>query len=145
MSPAGPAVPYPVRVAGALVLLQGVAGLVFAGVLGVLARHEPGGPVPGRVAVATVATLALFGVSVMTEGVLLARGRRGARTPAIVTQLLLLGVSWYATGPSSQPAYGIPAAAYCGVVLVLLFCPPALRWVTGSPRNGPCDRPDAGH
>jgi hypothetical protein len=58
----------------------------------------------------------------------LVRGRHGARSPAIVAQLLLLGVCWYATGPSSQPAYGVAAGALCTAVLVLLFCAPARRW-----------------
>jgi peptidoglycan/LPS O-acetylase OafA/YrhL len=130
---ASPAAPRPVRIAGLLVVLQGLAGLAFAGVLLVAALTEPSGPVGPRVRAATVVTLALFGALVMAEGALLARGRRGARTPAIVTQLLLLGVCWYAAVPSSQPAYGLPAAAYCVAVLVLLFCPPALRWATDIP------------
>jgi hypothetical protein len=61
----------------------------------------------------------------------LLRSRTGARTPAVVAQILLLGVSWYAAGPSDQPGYGIPAALFCIAVLVLLFSPPAVRWATG--------------
>jgi hypothetical protein len=80
---------------------------------------------------ATGAWLAGFGVILLVIGANLVRGRHGARTPAIVAQLLLLGVSWYAAGPSSQPAYGVPAATFCVAVLALLFCPPALRWATG--------------
>lgn len=108
-------------------MLQGLAGVGIAGWLLVAALRGPKSPVPVG---ATVAMLALFGAMVLAVGVLLARGRHGARTPAIVTQLLLLGACWYAVGPSAQPAYGIPAAAFCIAVLLLLFCPPALRWAT---------------
>jgi hypothetical protein len=86
------------------------------------------GPVP---VLATAAWLGGFGAILLAVGVNLVRGRRGARAPAVVAQLLLLGVCWYAAGPSSQPAYGVPAAAFCVAVLVLLFWPSALRWATG--------------
>lgn len=118
-----PAVPRPVWAAGVLVLLQGLAGVAVAGVTLVVAR--------GSLAGVTAAWLAAFGIILLAVGVNLVRGRHGARTPAIVAQLLLLGVCLYAAGPSSQPAYGIPAAAFCGSVLALLFCPSALRWATG--------------
>ncbi len=118
-------VPPAVRVAGLLVLLQGLVGIAIAGVLVLSAVRGSTGPVPAG---ATAAWLAGFGVILLAVGLSLVRGRHGARTPATVAQLLLLGVCWYAAGPSSQPAYGIPAAAFCVAVLVLLFCPPALRW-----------------
>ncbi len=122
-----PAVPRSVRVAGGLVGLQGLAGVAIAVELLVAAVRGSAGPVP---ILATAAWLAGFGAILLAVGANLVRGRRGARTPAIVAQLLLLGVCWYAAGPSSQPAYGLPAAAFCVAVLVLLFCPPALRWAT---------------
>jgi hypothetical protein len=125
---AEPAIPRPVRVAGVLVGLQGLVGVAIAVGLLVAAAHGRTGPVP---VLATGAWLAGFGVILLVIGANLVRGRHGARTPAIVAQLLLLGVSWYAVSPSSQPAYGVPAAAFCMAVLVLLFCPAALRWATG--------------
>lgn len=125
------AVPHPVRAAGVFVGLQGTAGVVTAIGLLVLAVRGRTGPVP---ITATAAWLAGFGIMLVAIGVGLVRGRQGARTPAIVAQLLLLGACWYAAGPSSQPAYGVPAAALCVAVLVLLFCPPAMRWATGRDR-----------
>jgi hypothetical protein len=119
------AVPAAVRAAGLLVLLQGLVGIAIAGVLVLSAVRRSTGPVPVG---ATAAWLAGFGAILVTVGLNLVRGRHGARTPATVAQLLLLGVCWYAAGPSSQPVYGIPAGAFCVTVLVLLFCPPALRW-----------------
>ena len=118
------AVPRPVRAAGLLVLLQGLAGVGIAGATLAVAR--------GALVGVTAVWLAGFGAILLAVGANLVRGRHGARTPAIVAQLLLLGVSWYAAGPSSQPAYGIPAAAFCVAVLALLFCPPTLRWATGN-------------
>jgi len=128
------AAPRPVRAAGVLVGLQGLVGMVIAAGLLVAAARGPTGPVPVG---ATAAWLAGFGVILLVVGANLVRGRHGARTPAIVAQLLLLGVCWYAAGPSSQPAYGLPAAAFCVTVLVLLFCPPALRWATRAHRQAP--------
>lgn len=127
MNTAESAPPRPVRVAGLLVGLQGVAGVAFAVWLLAATVRGSTGPV---LAGATAAWLAGFGAILLVVGAKLARGRRAARTPALVAQLLLLGVCAYAVGPSSQPAYGLPAAAFCLLVLVLLVCPPALRWWT---------------
>ncbi|MGH3783663.1 MAG: hypothetical protein ACRDRO_24335 [Pseudonocardiaceae bacterium] len=124
--------PRPVRAAGVLVGLQGLAGVAIAGWFLVAALRGTSGPVPIG---ATAAWLAGFGIILLIVGVNLVRGRHGARTPAVVAQLLLLGVCWYAAGPSSQLAYGVPAAVFCLGVLVLLFCPSALRWATGRPRE----------
>ena len=124
---ADPTAPRPVRVAGVLVGLQGLAGVVIgAGLLIVAARASALVPV-----VATAVWFAGFGAVLLAIGVNLGRGRHGARSPAIVAQLLLLGVCWYAAGPSSRPGYGVPAAMFCVAVLALLFCPPAVRWATG--------------
>ena len=118
------AVPRLVRAGGLLVGLQGAAGVVVA--IGILVSGSTG----LALVLATAVWFAGFGVALLAVGVSLVRGRRGARTPAIVAQILLLGVSWYAAGTSSQPAYGVPAAALCIAVLVLLCCRPALRWAT---------------
>jgi hypothetical protein len=122
------ATPRPVRAAGVLVALQGFAGVVIGIGLLVVAARGGSGPVP---VVATAVWFAGFGAVLLAIGVNLVRGRHGARTPAIVAQLLMLGVCWYAAGPSSRPAYGVPAAIFCVAVLVLLFCLPVLRWATG--------------
>jgi hypothetical protein len=131
MNTAEPATPRPVRAAGILVGLQGVAGVAFAAwLLAAVVR----GSTPPVLAGATAAWLAGFGGLLLVVGAKLVQGRRAARTPALVAQLLLLGVCWYAVGPSSQPAYGIPTATLCLLVLVLLVCPPALRWATRAHR-----------
>ncbi|MBV9013298.1 MAG: hypothetical protein JO272_14860 [Pseudonocardiales bacterium] len=131
MSTAEPVTPRPVRAAGMLVGLQGVVGVALAAwLLATVVR----GSTPPVLAGATAAWLAGFGGILIVVGAKLVRGRRAARTPALVAQLLLLGVCWYAVGPSSQPAYGIPAATLCLLVLVLLVCPPALRWAARTHR-----------
>ena len=119
------AAPLPVRAAGLLVGIQGIAGVVVATVL---LLGGSNGPVP---VFATAVWFAAFGAILLAVGVNLVRGRTGARTPAVVGQILLLGVSWYASGPSGRSGYGIPAALFCVAVLVLLFSPPAVRWATG--------------
>lgn len=124
------AAPLPVRVAGLLVGLQGVAGVLVAVALLVRASAAP---VP---VFATAVWFAGFGAVLLAVGMNLVWGRTGARTPAVVGQILLLGVSWYAAGPSSQPGYGISAAIFCVAVLVLLFTPSAVRWVTGQDGSG---------
>jgi peptidoglycan/LPS O-acetylase OafA/YrhL len=129
------AAPRPVRAAGVLVGLQGLVGLagVAAGLFDVAVHGSTGPALVG----ATAACLAGFAGILLVVGANLVRGRRGARTPAIVAQLLLLGVCWYAISPSSQPVYGILSGAFCVAVLVLLVCPPALRWAAGAHRHQP--------
>ena len=118
-------VPRSVRAAGLLVVLQGVVGVAIGAWLLIAAVRGSTGPVPIG---ATAAWLLGFGVLLLAVGVNLVRGRHGARTPAIVAQLLLLGACWYAIGPSSQPVYGLPAAAFCVAVLVSLFHASARAW-----------------
>lgn len=119
-------VPRSVRAGALLVGLQGAAGVVVA--IGLLVSGSTG----LALMLATAVWFAGFGGILLAVAVSLARGRRSARTPAIVAQILLLGVSWYAAGPSAQPAYGVAAAVLCVAVLVLLCCPPAQQWTTGS-------------
>ncbi len=124
----GPGPPRVVRAAAAMVAVQGAAGAVVVVILLLRAVTSPVGL--GTV-VATGVWFAICAAALLGMGITLWRGAHGARSPAVVAQLLLLGVAWYAAGPSSQPEYGIPAAVYCAVVLVLLFSAPAIRWNYG--------------
>lgn len=81
-----------------------------------------------KVALSTAGWFAVCAAGLIGIGVSLRRGKHGARTPAIVVQLLLLGVSWYAIGSSGQPEYGIPGGLFCLFVLVLLVVGPSTRW-----------------
>lgn len=97
-----------------LVLLEGVLALIFTGALAVRARTT-------EFRVVDVLGEAVFfgmvGVAVAAVGGGLLAGRRWARTPAIVTQLLLLPVVYSLLGPSRQLLLGILA----GVVVLTAF------------------------
>jgi hypothetical protein len=115
--------PSQVRVAGVLVALQGVAALVFAVLVGIAASAQPLGSVLGEVGYFVVIGLALVFV-----GVALTTGRRGARTPAIVTQLLLLPVVYSLIGPSRQLVLGVLAGIYVVVTFLLLISERSRVW-----------------
>lgn len=120
------AVPGTVKAAGLLVGIEGLAGVAFAVVLLVGGSTLPGGNLVAEAGYFVV----LFG-GVLACGIGLFLGKRWARGPATVIQLLLLGVAWYAAGPSGQPLYGVPAAVVCVAALVLLFRAPSRVWADG--------------
>jgi hypothetical protein len=106
--------PAPVRLAGALVGLQALVAAAFTVALVARAGSTTLGvrPVLGEAGFFLVVALALAAVAV---GLL--TGRRWARTPALVTQLLLLPVVYSLIGPSRQPLLGLA----CGVVVFAAF------------------------
>ncbi len=122
-------VPGTVRAAGMMVALQGVAGGVVCLALAVRAFA---GATDVVTTLGTALWFAVIAAAASGVGVALWRGRQAARTPAVVAQLVLLGVAWYAAGPSFRPEYGGPGAVYCIVVLVLLFSAPTARWAYGT-------------
>lgn len=123
-----PAPPRSVRTAAVLTFLQGLGGIALAValVIRVIGGATPAGPILGAAGV----LVAWFGGALFAT-VLLFRGHQGARTPVIVTQLLLLGCAWYAYGPSEQQLLGSLGGIYCVVVLVLLFTNDGRRWALG--------------
>ncbi|HEU5473739.1 MAG TPA: hypothetical protein VFV67_24085 [Actinophytocola sp.] len=126
------AAPRSVRVAGVLVGLQGLAGLAFAVALLVRAFDDAG---PGGNLFGEAGYFALLGAGVLACGIGLLLGKTWARTPTLVIEIVLLGVSWYAIGPSSRPAYGLPVAALAILILVLLLAVPARAWADGDPED----------
>ncbi len=121
------------RTAAAMVCLQGGAGAAVTLVLLLRAVTGTGDLDAGLAAAGFIACCA---AALLLVGIALWRGAHGARTPAVVAQLLLLGSGWYAAGPSSQPEYGVPAVLYCVAVLLLLFSAPATRWSYGGDISG---------
>ncbi|MGI5504794.1 hypothetical protein [Lentzea sp. CA-135723] len=131
--------PRPVRIAAVLAFLQGLGGvgLGLALVVRVIGGAQPAGPILGAAGVLVI----WFGAVVLAT-VLLFRGHHGARTPVIVTQLLLLGCAWYAYGPSEQQLLGSLGGIYCVVVLVFLFTNDGRRWAMGEPVVNEGDKAD---
>lgn len=115
--------PPQVRLAGVLVGLQGVGALAFAVVVGLQTPGQTFGSVVGEIGYFVV-----IGVAVAFIGVALVTGRRGARTPAIVTQLLLLPVVYSLIGPSQQLVLGIAAGVYVIATFLLLISERSRMW-----------------
>lgn len=120
--------PRAVRIASALTFVQalGGIGLAVALVIRVIGGSTPAGPILGAAGV-----LVLWFGGALLAAVMLFRGHHGARSPVIVTQLLLLGCAWYAYGPSEQQLLGSLGGIYCVVVLVFLFTNDGRKWAMG--------------
>ncbi len=134
--PKSPA-PGPVRAAGVIVAVQGVAALVGAAVL--LVRGIAGADQRVVNGLATAALFVLVGVVLLGAGRALTVGKRWGRGLAVITQLLVLPVAWYLVRGSQQPAAGVPVGVVAVGVLVLLFTPAALRWAAGGAQGGPAN------
>jgi hypothetical protein len=113
-----------VRIAATVVCLQGLLAVGFAAVL--LRAVNDTAPVAGVLGEAGY--FAVLGVGVLTVGAALFRGHRWARTPALVIQVLLIGVAWYATGTSGRPEYGVPVGLVCLAVGAALLGARARAW-----------------
>jgi hypothetical protein len=108
---------------------EGAVGLVIAVVLVVRAacgadQHLVNG-------YGTAAWFAIFGTAVLAGGLALVTGKRWGRGIAVMMQLLLLPVAWYAAVGSHQPTLGVPIAIVAVATLALLFSPAAQMWATG--------------
>jgi hypothetical protein len=126
--------PPQVRVAGALVAVQGLIGVGTAISFVVLAMSA--GPVGGAV-LGGAGYFLVMGAALLAVGIGLLTGRRWARTPAIVAQLLLLPVVYSLLGGSHQLVLGILAGAFVLTTFLLLISERSGRWWRG------VDEPDA--
>jgi hypothetical protein len=119
-----PDTPKAARGAGVIVGLQGLVGVVFAVVLlvapGSLTTQDRLGEAGFFLVMAAI---------VVGLGVALVFGKRGARSPAVVVELILIGIAGYVTLPSGQYAYGIPIAIVCVYTLYLLLSAGVREWV----------------
>jgi len=129
--------PKTVRGAGLVVVLQGLVGVVFA--VALLIRAFSGAETIGNL-YGEAAYFAVLGGAVLGCGVALFLGKRGVRGPVTVIEILLLGVAWYAAGPSGRSEYGIPVAALSLLVLYLLYNVKARVWAED--RQGLDEDPD---
>jgi uncharacterized membrane protein (UPF0136 family) len=113
-----------VLVAGGLVGAQGlfgvVVGLLF--LVRALGADDPGAGIAESV------YFLIVGGAVLVAGTGLLRGKRWARTPAIVAQLLLLPVVYSLIGPSQQLVPGILAGLVVIGTFLLLISEPSRTW-----------------
>lgn len=119
--------PTTVRVAGALVTLEGVVAVGVAIVLvvrGLLGHDQSAASGYG-----TAAWFGILGGAVLAAGVGLLLGKRWGRAIAVIAQLLLLPVTWSLLTDSHQPVYGAALGVVAVAALVLLFAPPSTRWM----------------
>ena len=90
------------------------------------------------------AWFAVIGAAVLAAAWALWTGRRWGRGIAVFAQLLLLPVTWYIGVGSHQWFYAVPIAVVAVAVLVLLFSPATLQWLTSgdSPANADNSGPE---
>ncbi|WP_346269619.1 hypothetical protein [Pseudonocardia sp.] len=116
--------PRQVLLAGGIVGAQGLVGVAVALVFLVRAI---GSGAPGA-GIAEAVYFLLVGGAVLFAGTGLLRGKRWARTPAIVAQLLLLPVVYSLIGPSQQLVLGILAGLVVIGTFLLLISEPSRAW-----------------
>ncbi|WP_433562731.1 hypothetical protein ACQP1O_35585 [Nocardia sp. CA-151230] len=119
-------VPATVRVAGALVALEGALGLVAMVVLIIVGVN--GSAQSPKNSYLTAGYAAILGSAVLAAGIGLMRGKRWGRAIATLTQLLLLGVAYYMF-TSDRPEFGAPLGLLALGALVALFAPASNRWM----------------
>lgn len=124
--PAGP--PPQVRLAGGLVTLQGLVSVGFAVVVGVGAARSS---ISLPAVLAETGYFLIIGAALVAVGIGLVVGKRWARTPAIVTQLLLLPVVYTLIGPSQQLVLGIVAGLFVFATFMLLISEASRVWSMG--------------
>jgi len=111
-----------------LVAVQALVAIGFAVVIGVQAAELA---LPVSAVLGETAYFVVIGLALLAVGVGLVLGRRGARTPAIVTQLLLLPVVYSLIGPSQQLVLGIITGIYVAATFLLLISEPSKVWSMG--------------
>ncbi|MGW5112345.1 hypothetical protein [Nocardia sp. NPDC004123] len=119
-------VPGTVRVAGALVALEGALGLVAMVVLIIVGVN--GSAQSPKNSYLTAGYAAILGGAVLAAGIGLMRGKRWGRAIATLTQLLLLGVAYYMF-TSDRPEFGAPLGLLALGALGALFAPASNRWM----------------
>jgi hypothetical protein len=124
--------PRQVRLAGVLVGVQGLLALGFAVALVWRALTADGGGLPVRDIVGEAGYFVLVGAALVAVGLGLVAGRRWARTPAIVTQLLLLPVVYTLIGPSRQLLLGVVAGVFVAGTFLLLISEASKVWATAA-------------
>jgi hypothetical protein len=107
------------------VVLQALAAAVFTGALVLRAGATDLGT---GLVLGEAGFFLLVAAAVGAVGVGLLRGRRWARTPALVTQLLLLPVVYSLIGPSRQIVLGLVSGALVFATFMLLVNERSRLW-----------------
>ena len=123
-----------------MVALEGVVLVVVAVILVIRALH--GAHEKSISGYGTAGWFAIMGAAVITAGWALWTGRRWGRGIAVFAQLLLLPVAWYVAVGSARWAYGVPIAIVAVIVLVSLFSPSAVRWLSQDSASADNSSPD---
>jgi hypothetical protein len=120
-----------VRVAGLLVALEGLGVLAWAGlsVASGIAHHARGVQLAAQCAYFVVLALLL---ALVASGLL--RGRRWARSPALVAEAVVIAIGMWLAFPSGRLAWGIGLIVLGAVTLALLVTPAANAWIKQFPR-----------
>ena len=132
--------PPTVRRAAALVGLQGALGVIGAVVFLVRATAGADGHIVNGFA--NAGWFALFGAALLGAAWALWTGRRWGRGIAVFAQMLLLPVSWYVGVGSHRWIYAVPVAVVSLAILVLLFAPGTLRWMSYDSASADNSAPD---
>ncbi|GEL20761.1 hypothetical protein [Pseudonocardia asaccharolytica] len=122
---AAPVPPPQIKWAGLSVCAQGLVGIGFAVMLALRASSASMGL--GSV-LGEAAYFLLLGAALTAVGGSLIAGKRWARTPAIVAQLLLLPVVYSLLGPSKQLVWGIITGALVISTFLLLISERSRAW-----------------
>jgi hypothetical protein len=117
--PAAAPPPRPVRLAAALVAVEGVALLALAVLEAVSTVLSDAASV--SLALVTAAFAAAGGLLLLWLARALTGLRRAARTPVVVLQLIMLPIGWNLVGSSGRPELGVPVLLLAVAVLGLLF------------------------
>jgi hypothetical protein len=114
-----------VKLAGALVALEGLIGIGFGVYFVVRASFAS---LSLRAVLGESGTFVVLGALVVAIGVGLVRGQGWSRTPGILVQALLLPMAFSLLGPSGQVVIGALVVGYAVTTLTLLLGGPAKRW-----------------
>ncbi len=127
MSSIASAVPRTLRIAGALV---GIEGTIGVGVAIYLVIRALGGHHENFISgYGTALWFVLIGGGVLAGGSAIYRGRRWGRAIGVIAQILLIPVAWSLLTDSGLPVLGAPVLAVALVVLGLLFAPVSLQYL----------------
>lgn len=122
--------PGPVRAAAASIGLQALGAVVF-GVSVVLSATGDGTSLGPALAQGAYFVVLAAGIAAVAVGLL--RGRRWARTPGIVIQIILVAIGLWLAFPSDRLGAGLALVLLGGVTGYLLVSPPANLWIARFP------------